>query len=209
MRHAKELRTGDLVQRDQQKQEVQAFLDNVDQQMAEAELKDVYVTDHKPLVKKYSTLSDEEDMEYYNYTRSLEDYNKEAVKPARISQFESGRYERGSMKQRIFEPLAGARKLDNGTLFYEISEKELQNELNETSLRSTFEKLRDMEALEGDEEADIRLAMFDAMESQGVDLEEWDKILARELNTFKDGEKYDYVTDLRRSFDEGVSTSTA
>ena len=64
-------------------------------------------------------------MEYYNYTRSLEDYNKEAVKPARISQFESGRFERGSMKQRIFEPLAGARKLDNGTLFYEISEKEL------------------------------------------------------------------------------------
>ena len=209
MRHAKELRTGDLVQRDQQKQEVQAFLDNVDQQMAEAELKDVYVTDHKPLVKKYSTLSDEEDMEYFNYTRSLEDYNKEAVKPARISQFESGRYERGSMKQRIFEPLAGARKLDNGTLFYEISEKELQNELNETSLRSTFEKLRDMDALEGEEEADIRLAMFDAIESQGVDLEEWDKILARELNTFKDGEKYDYVTDLRRSFDEGVSTSTA
>ena len=40
-------------------------------------------------------------------------------------------------------------------------------------------------------------------------MEEWDKILSREFNTFKEGEKYDYVTDLRRTFDESVSTSTA
>lgn len=40
-------------------------------------------------------------------------------------------------------------------------------------------------------------------------MEEWDKILAREFDTFKEGEKYDYVTDLRRTFDAGVSTSTA
>ena len=58
-------------------------------------------------------------------------------------------------------------------------------------------------------EADIRIAMFDAMESAGIDIEEWDKILSREFNTFQEGEKYDYATDLRRTFDEGVSTSTA
>jgi hypothetical protein len=66
-----------------------------------------------------------------------------------------------------------------------------------------------LDALEGEEEADIRIAMLDALESAGIDIEEWDKILAREFNTFKEGEQYDYVTDLRRSFDEGVSTSTA
>lgn len=59
-----------------------------------------------------------------------------------------------------------------------------------------------MEAIEGEEENDIRIAMFDAMESeQEMNIEEWDKILAREFNTFKEGEKYDYVTDLRRTFD--------
>ncbi len=43
--------------------------------------------------------------------------------------------------------------------------------------------------------------MFDQMQAAGVDTEEWDKILAREFNTFAEGEKYDYATDLRRTFD--------
>lgn len=32
--------------------------------------------------------------------------------------------------------------------------------------------------------------------------------MAREFDTFKKGEKYDYATDLRRTFDEGLSTSS-
>ena len=47
--------------------------------------------------------------------------------------------------------------------------------------------------------------MFDQIQSAGFDIEEWDKILAREFDTFKEGEKYDYVTDLRRTFDSSVS----
>lgn len=43
--------------------------------------------------------------------------------------------------------------------------------------------------------------MFDQIQQAGFDIEEWDKILAREFDTFKEGEKYDYVTDLRRTFD--------
>jgi hypothetical protein len=34
-------------------------------------MKDVYVTDHVPKPTKFSTLSQEEDFEYYNYMRSL------------------------------------------------------------------------------------------------------------------------------------------
>jgi len=33
-------------------------------------------------------------------------------------------------------------------------------------------------------------------------------MLAREFNTFQKGEKYDAVTDLRRTYDHGLSTST-
>ena len=111
-----------MAQRDQMKAEVQDFLAAAKRKMLEAEMKDVYVTDHKPQPKKFSTLSSEEDQEYYNYVRSLEEYNKKDVSSQRVSRFESGRYERGSLKQRIFEPLAGAKKLENGTLFYEVSE---------------------------------------------------------------------------------------
>ena len=75
-RHAKELRMGDLAQRDRMASEVSAFLKDADRQMLETELEDVYVTDHTPKSKKFSTLSEEEDQEYFAYMRSLEDYNK-------------------------------------------------------------------------------------------------------------------------------------
>ena len=61
LRHAQELRPGDMAQRDQMKAEVSDFLADAKKQMLEEEMRDVYVTDHKPLVKKFSTLSEEED----------------------------------------------------------------------------------------------------------------------------------------------------
>jgi len=191
------------------KSEIQAFLAHTKQQMLEREMHDVYVTDHKHIAKKFSTLSAEEDMEYYNYVRSLEGYNQAPAQSTRVSQFNSGRFEKGTMKQRIFEPLAGAQKLANGTLFYEVSEKELSAELNEDKMRAAFDRMKAGEALEAGDEGEIRIAMYDALEEAGYDLEEWDKVLAREMNTFKEGEKYDYSVDMRRTFDQGLATPTA
>lgn len=96
-RHASELRSGDFAQRDRMKQEVAGFLADADRRMLEFEMADVYVTDHKPVAKKFSTLSAEEDEQYFAYIRSLEDYNSKQM-GGRVSQFESGRYERGSLK---------------------------------------------------------------------------------------------------------------
>jgi len=169
-------------------------------------MKDVYVTDHKHVAKKFVTLSDEEDMEYYRYVKSLEEYNKESENLHRINRFSAGRFEKGSLKQRIFEPLADAQTLENGTVFYEVSDKEMSRELNDEKLRATFDIMKNIpETIEGGEETEIRIAMFDAIEETGIELEEWDKILARELDTFKAGEKYDYTVDLRRTFDEHLA----
>jgi len=209
LRHATELITGDLVQRDRQIKEVESFMATADSKMLEYEMRDVYITDHKVKAPKFSTLSAQEDFEYYNYVRSLEDYNKTPMRSERVSQFESGRYERGSLKQRIFEPLAAAKTLENGTIFYEVKDVEITPHLNEDNLRKDYEKMKNLEPIEASDENEVRIAMFDEIEEMGFNLEEWDKILAHEFNTFKTGEKYDYVTDLRRTFDEGVATSTA
>lgn len=110
-----------MIQRDNMKIEVNNFLAKAEDDMLEYELKDVYVTDHKPIAKRFSTLNEDEDNEYYNYVRSVEEYNKKpSMRSTRISQFNSGRYEQGSLQQRIFEPLAGAHTLENGTVFYEV-----------------------------------------------------------------------------------------
>jgi len=50
--------------------------------------------------------------------------------------------------------------------------------------------------------------MFDHMTEAGYSNEEWDEILSREFNTFQKGEEYDYVKDLRRTYDEGLATSS-
>jgi len=97
LRHAKELIPGDQAQRDRMKAEVADFIAKANKRMLEEDLKEVYVTDHKPVAKKYNTLSEEEDQEYFNYVKSLEEYNSKDADAGRVSRFESGKYERGSL----------------------------------------------------------------------------------------------------------------
>lgn len=77
------------------------FIYDAEKQMLERNLKDVYVTDHTPKVTKFSTLNEDEDIEYYNYVQSVKQYKEKATKgfERRVSQFNSGRYEIGSMQQ--------------------------------------------------------------------------------------------------------------
>lgn len=189
---------------------MEEFIANAEKQVLESKLKDVYVTDHTPKVTKYSTLNEEEDLEYYNYVRSVELYKEQAARgmERRVSQFRSGRYELGSFQQALFEPLASAKTLENGTVFYELQEKEIAGKLNEELLRRQFEQQKDVNAIEAEDENETRMVLFDQMEEAGFSKEEWDQILAREFNTFQEGEKYDYTIDLRRTFDEGLSTSS-
>ena len=95
------------------KDEIQAYLKKAQSDDAAYDMKDVYTTDHVKKTKKFNTLSEDEDKQFYDYLKSIEEYSK--TKAAPVSQFESGRYERGSMKQRLFEPYAGAIKQENGT----------------------------------------------------------------------------------------------
>ena len=41
------------------------------------QLDDVYVTDHKPVDKKYLTGSEEEDQDFFDYQQSIDDYNND------------------------------------------------------------------------------------------------------------------------------------
>ncbi len=76
------------------------------------------MTNHEPRQKKYLTATSDEDEQFYRYKQSLAQYNSEVVPPRIRPSF--GRYERGTLLQRILDPLAGAEKLDNGALFYEV-----------------------------------------------------------------------------------------
>lgn len=115
--------------------------------------------------------------------------------------------------QKVLEPLAGSKKLENGALFYEVEESELDL-LNDEKLRAEFERLKAVNEapLEAEDEDDdtLRIALLEEMEQNSpFTADEFNQILDQELSVFKDGEKYDYVKDLKDAFKEGLSKPAA
>lgn len=78
MHQALIFRPGDQDQLRQFKEEIEEYLAYADQQMLELNLKDVYVTDHKPTARKVMTLNQEEDKALFKYYQELKKYNEEA-----------------------------------------------------------------------------------------------------------------------------------
>lgn len=83
-------------------------------------MEDVYITDHKPREKKYHTNSKKEDEAFYKYEQSLKEYMDAPIEAAEPAKVYSGRYKRGSLAQKMFDPLAMATKNEDGTLIFEV-----------------------------------------------------------------------------------------
>ena len=207
MKQAKEQRKGDMLQRDAHKAEVDKFLTEAKQEMLEYEMGEVYITDHKAAPKQYSTLTDEEDLEYYAYSKALEDYNKQPLGSG-VSTTQKPKYEVGSMRQRMFDPLAGATKQPNGTLFYELTEKEIAFQLGEDRLRAQYDAMKELNSMDAEDDDGVRAALFEQIDEAGFSTAEWDQILSKEFNTFEAGEKYSYSKDLARTFKQQLATPT-
>jgi hypothetical protein len=170
-------------------------------------MKDVYVTDHVPKTKKYFTNSEEEDIEFYNYMKSLESYNATPnVKKAAPSY--SSKYERGSFLQRMLDPLAGSTRLENGTIFLEIVDKDIEHSLDEDRMRQRFDMLKNDEVADeedGSEELQISLKR----QGDDIDRVEMDALrekMENEFASFLKGEKYDYVKDMRKAYSAELAT---
>ena len=198
MKHAIALRPNDPAQRKQMKAEIQKYIQGVYDSQIEDAMKDVYITDHVAKPRKFNTINAKDDEQFFNYYQSLQQYNAEAKKAPRVSQHESGRFERGSLAQRVFEPLAGAKLNENGSLVYEVQDKELSYGLEESRLRSQFERAQSQSPIEQTEEEaeELRIALIEEIQANDLPLDEWNVYLDRELSVFKEGEKYDYVKDM-------------
>lgn len=101
----------------------------------------MYTTDHVPKQKKFNTLSGDEDRQFFEHLKRIEEYNKDGG----TKKAESKTFEKGSLLQRITDPLANAVRLENGTRFYELSDQDFGERLGEASLRSVYEKRKDLD----------------------------------------------------------------
>ena len=103
----------------------------------------MYITNHVAEEKKLLTFSEEDDIQYYNYVKSLKDYNNRIGKvEKKLAVMESGKYERGSLLQRVFEPLVGSVQLENGGIYFEILDKDVCHDLDEAKARKLYELLK-------------------------------------------------------------------
>jgi len=91
-----------------------------------------------------------------------------------------------------------------------MTDKDLALELgNDELLKQEFEKVKDVEQcdIENDDQDELRLALFNELESSELDA--WHDIFDRELNRFAKDEEYDYITDMRRTYAQGLATPEA
>ena len=124
--------------------EVNAYINACYDYEEKLQFKDVYVTDHQLVPEKLLTQNEEEDLDFFEYQKSLEEYNTGGAQ----SELKGGRkplYERGSLLQKMIDPLAGAPRDQNGSVVYTVEDKELEGLLyhgNEEKLRAQYEALK-------------------------------------------------------------------
>lgn len=106
--------------------------------------------------------------------------------------------------------MAGARKDENGTVVYKVSDKEVNFGFEPADLQKEFEIRNNLEAIDfGDAEGtDLRVLFLEEMQKdEAIDENRWNEIIDKELSIFKEGEKYDYVRDMRSAYAPALEKS--
>jgi hypothetical protein len=190
------------------KAEIQNYLAWVKEQQDKELLKDVYITDNKPKTPKYVVNNDKELEAFMRYQESLEGYNA-GIDAKSASVKKRGKYRKGSLAQRLFEPMVDAEKDADGSYFVKVDAQEI-TKTDEETLRRLYEnaKTQTNEICDAEPDADeFREKLMADLESDSVSLERWNDILAEELGVFKREEQYNFATDLRRNFDDVLAES--
>jgi hypothetical protein len=151
----------------------------------------------------------QEEEQLYRYYKAVEEYNKTEVVSG---EKKPHKFEKGSLLQKIFDPLATAQKLANGSVFYNLTDKEVQAQLpDEAQLKEEYQKAKTGGEVEvaAEAENELRLALLQEMDQSAFSLDDFNEVLDKEFSVFKKGEKYDYVKDMRNAFSKSLEKSTA
>ena len=170
--------------------------------------KDVYVTDHEEVKPKYITQSEAEDEDFYDYQKSLDEYNSNTKVGFKPESYTS-RYAKGSFMQRVMDPLAGAYKDTDGVLRYHLEDVELPVMQDEDRLRAIYEKMKghqEVSDVDDEDEDAVRIAMYQELEEGQTtfSIEDFHAVLDKEFNLFGKGEKYDYVKDMKDAYKDSL-----
>lgn len=109
--------------------------------------------------------------------------------------------------QKIDYPFAGSTRAEDGAIEYTVLDEELKDQKldDEETLRAQYKLYQQAtEVLDldpEDDEAWNNIWMTELMQKEGpFEIDEWNEYLDKELGTFKKGEKYDFVKDLKAAY---------
>lgn len=109
--------------------------------MEKYDMGEIYVTDHQPRERKVHTLNQSEDQKLFAYHQAMKEYN--ATPSDNFKQQQAKTKAASTFLERMFNPLSGFTRNQDGQLFYQISDEELPDYLSdEERLRHEFNTLK-------------------------------------------------------------------
>lgn len=174
-------------------------------------MEEVYVTDHQPVAQKYLTSNEDEDQDFYDYEKSVAEYNQ-AGTGSKVQGAGQSKYQRGSLLQKIHDPFAGAARDEDGAIVYQVTDEELADKVPGTDeLKEQYNKLAsagEVWEVDPEDEEAWRAAVYDDLvgEKTPFDVSAFDAVLDKELGVFQKGEKYDFVKDLKDAYKDSLKT---
>lgn len=193
--------------------EISAYIDECYKAEQGEKLKDVYVTDHSSPDIKYLSKSEEEDEDLYAYQKSIDEYNDDNSAGA-VYTPKAPIYPKSSMMQKLFDPFAESTRNEDGTIIYNLEEKELVGYSldDEAVMRAQYEQAKSKQEVwdvDAEDEDSFRLAMLQELEegNAGFNVEDFHASLDKELGVFAKGEKYSFVKDLKDAHRSSLTTN--
>jgi len=116
--------------------------------------------------------------------------------------------------QKIMDPFADSARDEHGSILHTVTQKEIDDLMGDDArLRAQYNKLKTMSDVwdvDEEEEESFRLALLEELESNNSEfsVDEFHKVLDKELGVFVQGEKYSYTKDLKDAYRNSLKTST-
>lgn len=133
--------------------------------------------------KKFTTENEEEDMDFFNYQKAIEEYNDDGYQKEKTYESYRSEYERGTVIQRALDPYFGSGKDENGTTVCNMQDGDFAflGVNDEKRLKAEYDGLIETgETWEmEDDKAAKRVEMLKYLESDEskYSLEQWDDII--------------------------------
>jgi hypothetical protein len=169
--------------------ELNAYIERCQTEMDNYELNTTAVTDHVARDKKYHTTSKKEDLDFYKYKKSVEEFNADVEYAAQPKQKLS--FHLDSAISKILDPLLGMKKEASGAYFYEFNDSDLSQE-SEEKIKERFNKLvednNEVYNSEDDEDDGVGSKFFkDSYLEAKENAENYKRDIQEDLAVFKNG----------------------